>query len=122
MTAMVMLPDNATWFVPPGVYPVGPGAAGGPAVPRPAVLADDLLGDQFAYTASATTAPTPIGSIPSSVRITQYTRGLVPRPDPKNGLPIVAILSAGIPGQTNPQNRPVSALVNTLERVRYVLP
>lgn len=122
VTAMVMLPDGATWFTGPSVFPVGPGAAGGPAVPRPAVLADDVLGDQFAYTASATTAPTPIGSVPSSVRITQYTRGLIPRPDPKDGLPIIAILSAGIPGQTNPQNQPVSALVNAVERTRWMLP
>lgn len=121
VTALVMLPDNATWFT-PTVFPFGPGAAGGPAVPRPAVLADDLLGDQFAFTGSATTAPTPIGSVPSSLRITQYTRGLIPRPDPKNGLPVLAILSAGIPGQTNPQNQPVSALVNVLERARYVMP
>ena len=104
-------------------------------------LLDDILGDQFVYWgASQTFAPSPIGSVPSAGRVTQFSRGLVPRPDPKNGLPIIAILgvaqnnnpnfpyvSIGGVGETvtgaswlSPQNLPSLAQVNVLERVRYV--
>jgi hypothetical protein len=44
----------------------------------------------------------------------------VPRPDPKNGLPIIALLAAGA-STLNP-NWTMSAQVTALERARYILP
>lgn len=155
LAALVMLPDNTTWFCNPRQiapsqygYPaavvsavVGGALASGPYTNT--LLLDDMIGDQFIFTgASQSSAPSPIGSIPSAARITQYTRGLLPRPDPKNGLPIIAILAAAanaanptgvanpfgstttISGASwaNPQNLRTMAQVNVLERARYVLP
>lgn len=146
-TALVMLPDNATWFLnPTGIqasqygYPpeqAGPGAPSSPYTNT--FILDDVLGDQFVYSGqSQTFAPSPSGSVPSSSRITSFTRGLVPRPDPKNGLPILAILGVGqsfspsasvtqkdftVGGSwPNPQNQRSMAQVNVVERARWVLP
>ena len=59
--------------------------------------------------------------------MTQFSRGLVPRPDPKNGLPIIAIMGIGgqnaSPGlMTNSVDQRLSAQITVLERTRYVLP
>ena len=153
LTALVMLPDNTTWFLnPPAIqgsqygYPVGAVGAVGGIASAPytnTLLIDDVLGDQFIYGGqSQTFAPSPIGMAASSARMTQFTRGLVPAPDPKNGLPIIAVLGVGqttspsmsIPNNigtfsngpvgaswSNPQNVAPLAQVSILERTRYVL-
>ena len=160
LTALVMLPDNSTWFL-NGANPVtyastygvpsawaGGGGGSDPNLPAApytnTLLMDDVLNDQLIYSgASQTSAPSPLGSVPSSARITHLTRGLIPRPDPKNGTPIIAILgvaqnvasplpfvtalpqiaNANAPGAswTNAQNLPSYAQVNVLERSRYLL-
>lgn len=151
----VMLPDNSTWFLnPTQIQPSQYGFPlpiarnnGNPSAPYTnTLLMDDILGDQLIYTGqSQTFAPSPLGSIPSSARITQYSRGIIPRPDPKMGLPILAILGVG---QTNIASSTVSftypngvtasqvfagaswtstqalpsyVQVNVLERTRYLL-
>lgn len=105
---VIMLPDNATWF------------AGGSALVTLGnlIYIDDTLGDQFADVFNATSAPSQWNE---PVRITQYTRGLVPRPDPKYGVPILALLGVGASGLSWPFPL-MSAQVNVLERVRYQLP
>lgn len=144
VTAFVMLPDNATWYVNPSS--IIPSQYGGPVgiytgqvlvsqgVYTNTILVDDAVGDQFLYTgASQQSAPSPIAAVRSAELITPYSRGLVPRPDPKNGLPILAILGVGqngVPSTAfsasaawpNPQNQRTMAQVNVLERTRYVLP
>jgi len=57
--------------------------------------------------------------------MTQFSRGLVPTPDPKNGLPCIAIMS--ISGQNaspnafiNTINQQISAQMFVQERFRYV--
>jgi len=148
VAGFVMLPDNATWFINPGQiygstygWPLGV-ASGAPLASAPytnTFVLDDVLGNQFMYAGpSQLSAPSPIGAIPSSSQITQYARGLVPRPDPQRGLPILAILGVAqpmtasvigvgggpIPGASwlNAQNLRTMAQVNILERARYVLP
>jgi len=152
--AFFMVPDNSSWFFPPTSLVQNASAYGIPSSWFPqnnlifgvapytnSLLLDDVLGEQFVFQgASQSFAPSPIGSVPSAARITQYTRGLVPQPDPKNGLPIIAILSlaqsvaspwnvtnhlgAGVTmagaSWTNPQNLPTYARINVLEKFRYV--
>ena len=103
--AFVMLPDANTWFCQPTQivpsqygWPPTVGASWG-VTQSPwtnTFVIDDVLGDQFIYAGqSQTFAPSPVGSVPSSARITPYTRGLIPQPDPKGGLPVIAILGVG---------------------------
>jgi len=135
LTAIVMLPDNASWFMNGGQFstsaiyesygaPPGysTGAASAPFTNT--FLIDDTLPDQFLYQTSNTAyAPSPAGMAASSARITQYTRGIVPRPDPSRGIPILAVLSVAQLGSlSNPQNLQTMAQVNVLERARYTLP
>lgn len=149
LAAFVMLPDNATWFmsppaIAPATYGYPPGVAltvgllqTGALASSPytnTVLVDDTLSDQFIYSGqSQTFAPSPIGMAASSGRITQFTRGLVPRPDPRNGLPIVAIVGVGQYGASpvggvsggswlNAQSLQTMVQINVLERARYLLP
>jgi hypothetical protein len=76
------------------------------------------------------------------VQQSRYTRGLVPTPDPKNGLPIIAIMGVAQPTSpsaggvdigyanwsvsgaswANPQNVRSMAQVNVLERTRFEFP
>jgi hypothetical protein len=156
VTALVMLPDSATWFLSP--QQLQPSQLGWPNAIAQFVattnytntfLLDDVLGDQFMYYGqSQTSAPPPLagagqqgGTLMQSNRITQYTRGLVPTPDPKNGLPTIAILGLAqnftpsgtyvsitgtqpVPGASwaNPQNLHTFGQVNVLERTRFELP
>jgi hypothetical protein len=107
------------------------------------LIVDDTLPDQFLHSNNFTAFVTnPAGAVPSSARITQYTRGLIPRPDPSRGVPILAILGVGqnstpslnmatfiqgtgvVPGASwaTPQNQRTLAQINVLERARFVLP
>lgn len=104
LTALICLPDNSTWFL------QGAQSSGW--------VLDDTLGEQFTLT--TTTAPSATGAAQQGQRITQYSRGLVPQPDPKNGLPIIAAVSVAAPQSFN-QNL-LTAQVSVLERTKYVLP
>ena len=107
LAAFAMLPDATTWLmnptrILPAQYGYPPNLASPWGAPPGAwsntILVDDTLGDQFLYYGQAQAfAPSPIGAVPSCTRMTQFTRGLVPRPDPKTGLPIIAILGVGQP-------------------------
>lgn len=141
LSAVFMLPESSTWFFNPkalnasqygwslqvvGSIELGQGNYSN------LVLADDVVGEQFIGTTGAFPgAPSAAGQ--TGTPMTAYSRGLVPRPDPKNGVPIIALLGMGqfnvpsiawAPGASwaNPQNLPVSAQVNVLERTRYALP
>jgi hypothetical protein len=119
VAAIAMLPDNATWFCSPS----GPAAVAFALTST--FLIDDVLGDQFGYLLNGpppSSAPSPTGMVPLSARITQYSRGLVPTPDPKNGLPIIAVLAGHMLASPNPQNWMTSAQINVLERTRFELP
>jgi hypothetical protein len=153
------VPDNAGWFLNPTAIQASqygwPGNVEQPisvGARSSTLLLDDVLGDQFMYGPARsafqfpaqTFAPSPIGMAASSGRITVTpdTRGLVPRPDPRNGIPIIAFVGVGQtsnPGTTisvpspiavavpvgswvNPQNLRTMAQVNVLERSTYVLP
>lgn len=146
VSAFVMLPDNTTWYLnPTNIQPSQYGAGAyrdGHIYSFPwgvytnTLLLDDTLSDQFIYYGgSLGYAPSPIGMAASAARITPYSRGLVPRPDPKNGLPIIAIVGVGqnsvastaYPNDvgaswTNQQNLATYAQISVLERTRYVLP
>lgn len=150
VTAFVMLPDANTWFFNPDNvqasqygYPLQyDGGLFGQGPYSNTFLIDDLLPDQMMGWASGlTTAPLPGILGASAARITQYSRGIVPRPDPSVGIPILALLGVGqsfinpmqlsafglvntVAGGSwaNPQNRPAYAQINVLERSRYVLP
>ena len=155
VTALVMLPDSTTWFMPPpGAnasaygYPPAMEALNSYPIFSPysnTILLDDVLTDQFVYWPAGTSqtfAPSPIGMVASSGRVTQFTRGIVPKPDPKTGLPIIAILgvaqqytpsvqaaigggeTATLPAAswTSQQTQATYAQVNILERTRYILP
>ena len=156
VNGLVMLPDNTSWFlngeaIGPSQYGLTPGQAfiaiAGGIASAPwsnTLILDDVMGDQLMWAGALQSfAPSPLGAVASSARITQYSRGLVPRPDPKRGLPILAILGVGqfstptspvqvnnigslqfISGATwtNPQNFRTMAQVNVLERTRYILP
>jgi hypothetical protein len=131
LTALVMLPDANTWFVNP--YQV---ASVAPTLTftECGYVIDDVVGDQFVNPtvtpANPIAPPFSTAQPQAGVRITQGTRGLIPRPDPKNGIPIIAILgvgagyagATGYGATTNPQNQVVNAQVSILERTRYVLP
>ena len=125
LAGFVCLPDNATWFMAGGQAPflTSIGWAG-----YNCLLLDDVAGDQFAYQGyNEAGAPAAATIAQNAIRMTQFSRGLVPRPDPKNGLPIIAIMGIGgqnaSPGlMTNSINQRLSAQVTVLERTRYVLP
>jgi hypothetical protein len=153
LTAFVMLPDATTWFLSPPqlltpftaasispapAYGWWPGAAAyfGNRASAPytnTFLIDDTLPDQFLYQQTVQGyAPSIAGMGASSVRITQFTRGIIPRPDPARGLPILAIMGVGqayVPPLTfwpgaswpNSQQQPAMAQVSVLERARYTL-
>lgn len=112
VTALVMLPDAATWYFNPArSLTLGPTA-----------IIDDFLSDQ--RSAGGSTAPDPTTAETSAgTSFVAYTRGLVPRPDPRNGLPILAVLAVrSYVGSPNPQNGLVTAQVNVIERTKYILP
>jgi hypothetical protein len=80
--------------------------------------------------------------VPSSARITPFTRGLVPRQDPNNGMAILAILGVPLPvdapncctqllgqvlsfpgaSQPAPDDQRTMAQIALLERRRYLPP
>jgi hypothetical protein len=154
VAGFVKLPDHSTWYLnpqnispsqygwPAGLIGANPSQGIASAPYTNTLLLDDTAADQFIYAgASLAGAPSPLGSIPSAAAITQFTRGLVPEPDPKNGIPIIAILglaqngvqggsgvgalgSFQIPGAswTVPLNQAVSAQVALRARTRYILP
>ncbi len=143
ITAFVMLPDANTHYLNPKAinaaqygWPLGNAFNNAAtAAYTNTILLDDTLPDQFIYLgASQAGAPSALGMAASSSRITQYTRGLLSRPNPHAGLPILAVLGVGqnsTPSTgvyfggaswTNPQNFQTTAQVNVLERTRYVLP
>lgn len=160
ITALVMLPDNATWFLNPQF--IQGQQYGWPSAVTPLLsqgflqagfysntfYIDDTLPDQFVYAPLGASSYTPsvAGMVASSARVTQFSRGLIPRPDPSKGLPILAIL--GVAQQStptsfyegaaagnltnipaiygsmywqNPQNVRQLAQVSIVERARYVL-
>jgi hypothetical protein len=113
VTAMVMLPDATTWFW------NGASAIGNKGT-KQLVIADDVMGDQFAFPNNIyKTAPSPAGLTGSGVRITEATRGLVPRPEPRQGVPIIAVLD--LPLTITNVNQLTTAQVAVLERCRYIL-
>lgn len=157
LAAIVMVPDAASWMLQPAA--ISPSQYGwapffrGAGVPvgyySNTILIDDTLPDQFIYAANTVGfTPSPAGMGASVGRITQYTRGIVPRSDPARGLPIIAfigvnqqsvptstVLGVGNPlglGQTsifgarawpNPAGvLPTFAQISVVERARYVLP
>jgi hypothetical protein len=132
VTALIMLPDANTWFANP--YQTASSVYPSIATNRCSLVIDDVVGDQFigaAITAASRQAPSfAAAQVAAYYRITQATRGLIPRPDPKNGIPIIAILgvgagnvgATGYGATTNPQNQVQSVQVQILERTRYVLP
>lgn len=147
LTAVVMLPESSTLFLNPTA--ISPSGYGGPnafsnaqlgqffslAPYSNTLLVDDYLtGDQFVYNGpSQQFAPSPPGMSTFSGRITPYTRGTVARPDPRYGLPVIAILGVGQAfaassfwggsvAWLNPQNQLGMAQVTVVERTRYVLP
>lgn len=152
VTAFAMLPDGTSWFLNPqqitgsqyGLAPGG-GAVGG-GIYTSMFLLDDIAGEQYLYSGGAagpsqTNAPSPALMPPGCDTITPFSRGLPPRPDPKNGVPIIAILGvgqnaipsqnivqttwlAGVPGASwaNSQQLKTSAQVTVLERARFVMP
>ena len=91
------------------------------------LVLDDVAGEQYAYGGyNQTSAPSVSTALANVIRMTQYSRGLVPTPDPKNGLPILAIMSVGIGApiplgaSPNSVNQFLSAQLTVLERYRYV--
>jgi hypothetical protein len=155
LTAFVMLPNATTWFMNPlaiqasqyGFAPVIAQNSNGLAfgVYTNLVVVDDFVTqDQYLVNSLGVSyAPSVAGLAASGSRITPYTRGLIPRPQPYNGLPVIAILGMGqtsVPSQTitipgivgnaiqagaswaNPQNQRTMAQVNVVDRTRYVLP
>lgn len=148
IAGFIMLPEATSWFLNPVAvsastygYPPGMSTAAPAGYWSNTILLDDTLGDQFVYAGgSQTAAPSPTGMAASAQRMTTFSRGVVPRADPKNGPPIIAIV--GVPQNstptslyqgllahytpaaswTNNQNLRTVAQVNVLERVRYVLP
>lgn len=146
-TAFFSLPDNTTWFLNPAQ--INGNRYGWPSVNAVqaaidnispysnTILVDDTIPDQFiAWSNSINKVPSPAMLGASAAPISAYSRGLVPLPDPKFGIPPIAILGVGpafAPLQTtiggavggaswaNPQNKPTYAQVNILERARYVL-
>lgn len=153
VTACVMLPENSTWYLNPTAiqpsqygYPgvLLAGQTGATSAYSNTLLLDDTLPDQFVYSGASITryTPSPAGMVGSSSRISSFTRGVVPRPDPGRGLPIIAVLSVAqsySPSQSfvpypggllfaagaswiNSQQLATMAQVNVLERTRYVFP
>ena len=114
ITALFSVPDATTWFV------SGPSTMNFNNV----IYLDDIVGDQFVYNIANIAAPSPSTQLSTGLRarISQYSRGTVPKPDPKNGLPIMSVIalpqtpsSIGVAALT-------SAQVGILERARYILP
>lgn len=154
VTALVVLPESSTWFFNPNNIAASQygvpqytasnvaGAAGFPfGAYGNTILVDDTVPDQFIYVNASSLgfAPSPANMTPSSMRITPYTRGVFPRPEPFRGIPPLAIFGVNqavnatynpllaFPVQTggswaNPQNLPAYVQINVLERARYILP
>ena len=120
LTAFVVLPDSTTWFLAGGQAPYFSSIDW---ATYNVLALDDVIGDQFAYGLGNQSGAPKVSTIEAdAVRITQYSRGLVPTPDPKNGLPIIAIMGIGgqSGGSPNSVNGLTSAQVNVVERYRYV--
>jgi hypothetical protein len=114
VAGLIMLPDSATWFAGASAF-ANPNTQG---IGGNVIYVDDILQDQFIDVFSLASAPRPWNE---PIRVTPWTRGLVPRPDPKNGVPILALLAVGASGMAWPYP-PMSAVVEALPRTRYVLP
>ncbi len=115
VTALVTIPEAGAWFLNPSQTTQLYGDQGN------GFVLDDVVGDQFTIgPQSAAPSPTPLPS--SSIRVTPFSRGLIPAPDPKNGLPIFAVISVAPGVSPNPQTSRLSAQLAVLERTRYVLP
>lgn len=130
LTALYSFPDATAWFLsgPRVVLPSDAPTAAFDQFPGDnVILVDDTRGDQWLFPAN-TMPPAPPGNLAQygvdGARVTQYSRGLIPRPDPKAGLPTLALLAVrqAIPGTTNPMNYPTYAQLNVQERTRYILP
>jgi hypothetical protein len=112
---VIMLPDSTTWYV-------GPSANA-----ENLIVIDDRLGDQSFTSTNGAPAFNPIGALSPANRLTPISRGLVPRPDPRNGLPILAFVAVGATpnaggGALLPPYPQGTANVYVQERTRYVLP
>ena len=124
LTGFVSLPDNNTWFMGAGQQPFLNSIAW---IGYNTLVLDDVAGEQYAYGGyNQSNAPSVATALQNVIRMTQYSRGLVPQPDPKNGLPILAIMSVGIGAplplgaSPNSVNQRLSVQVTALERYRYV--
>lgn len=116
VSTIYMFPESTTCFS--GASAI----ANAPAADN-TFLFDDTLAEQFVEVSSSGHPASPAGLRGWNVgltRITPYTRGLVPKPDPKNGIPIIAILQAGA-SSLNPGVLS-QAQVAVLERARYIMP
>jgi hypothetical protein len=140
ITAFATLPDANTWFINPtpninnGDLTNALNTWAFNVLTQPSTFGagyslDDVTGHHYLlpYT-STNTAPSPAQAA-GTFEVTAFSRGLVPRPDPKNGVPVIAILAVGQAssgaigiGASNPQVRRLTAQVNVLERARYVMP
>jgi hypothetical protein len=124
---MFMLPDNSTWFLQTGVNPVTAQSAD-----FGSLILDDIVAEQFSGGALSSVSPSaPYANQFGGVsKRTSLSRGLVPQPDPKNGLPIIAVCTMpnGSPPATPrvpglyPPFKSIQVGVWALERTRYVLP
>jgi hypothetical protein len=130
INALYMLPDSSTWFLNPTNNPGLEQLLSGEL--SSVILLDDIRDDQLLYgpygnvIPALQQAPSPIGTlggVPAAVSVSQFSRGLVPQPDPKNGMPIISVLAvaastAGTPAVLSLNN----AQVAVQERTRYILP
>jgi hypothetical protein len=131
LCALAMVPDNTSWFLSPGFAAASQYATN--LLSSNTFVIDDTFGEQYMYfQPTMTQAPSPLGTNQLGTRVTQYSRGLVPQPDPRNGLPILSLLAVGQAyapsvvwqagaSWANPQNLQITAQVGVLERTRYVL-
>lgn len=125
VTAVAMLPEASTWFINPAMIASDPSVDDADFAIMNGYVVDDVIGDQFiGYPTGVQTFQFPLATLDSYGRITADSRGVVPRPEPYNGMPVIAILGvgAGLSLASNPQNQVTMAQVSVLERTRYVLP
>lgn len=128
VTALITLPENGTWFM----SAVGTGLAASTVqtyAAQSALMVDDTGGGQYlgAYTGIISWAPGVVPTVASALTgaelaITPYSRGLIPRPDPANGAPVIAMLYIPGPGAGTPISQLLGMRVNALERALYIFP
>jgi hypothetical protein len=121
-----MLPDNSTWFLQTGINPVTAQSNN-----FGSLVLDDTVAEQFAGGELAVVSPSgPYTNQLGVVTRTSLSRGLVPQPDPKNGLPIIAVCTMPANSASLPESYPalsgayrgIETGVWVLEQTRYVLP